>query len=242
MTDAPPPPATDFIHLRVHSAYSLLEGAIHIKQLPALCEAKGMPAVAVADSGNLFGALEFAETAAKAGLQPIIACAVPVAYAPPANPGERAPDPAPLGLYAQNERGYLNLLKLVSKSFLESGDLSPRVTLDDLAAHADGLICLTGGAGGPLGRLLRAGQKAKADALAERLSDAFPDRLYVEIQRHGIEGRKRTEAEEATEPGLVSIAYERALPLVATNEVFFEKPEMFEPHDALMCPRRIAAS
>ncbi|MEJ2016701.1 MAG: DNA polymerase III subunit alpha, partial [Limibacillus sp.] len=86
-----------------------------------------------------------------------------------------------------------------------------------------------------MGRLLRAGQQAKADALAARLATAFPNRLYVEIQRHGVDGRKRTDAEEACEPGLVSIAYERGLPLVATNEVYFQKPEMFEAHDALIC-------
>ncbi len=225
----------DFIHLRVHSAYSLLEGAIHLKKLPALCQTQGMPAVAVADSGNLFGALEFSETAAKAGLQPIIACTLPLAYAEASNPGERAPDPAPIALYAQNEAGYLNLLKLVSKSFMESGDLAPHVTLEDLADRTEGLICLTGGSEGPLGRLLRDGQRAKADELAERLAAAFPDRLYVEIQRHGVDDRKRTDAEEASEPGLVEIAYTRDLPLVAINEVYFERPEMFQAHDALIC-------
>src|SRR5690606_28383920 len=110
----------------------------------------------------------------------------------------------------------------------------PQVTPEELEAHSGGLICLTGGPDGPLGRLLRAGQRERAEALAARLAAAFGDRLYVELQRHpGEDGL--TEAERGSERGLVEIAYAMGLPLVATNDVHFPKPELYEAHDALIC-------
>ncbi|MEM6490041.1 MAG: DNA polymerase III subunit alpha, partial [Pseudomonadota bacterium] len=222
-----------FIHLRARSAYSLLEGAIHVKALPGLAAAAGMPALALADSGNLFGALEFSETAAKAGVQPILGLTLSVGE-PPARPGERAEPPAPLALYAQNGAGWRNLMALTTAGYLETADGGdPWVPLSRLEAHAEGLICLTGGAGGQLAQLLAAGREAQAEALAARLAAAFPDRLYVELQRHGEQGP--TPAEAAAEPGLIDLAYARALPLVATNEVYFETPEMHGAHDALIC-------
>ncbi|GIX12972.1 MAG: DNA-directed DNA polymerase [Paracoccaceae bacterium] len=223
-----------FIHLRVHSAYSLLEGAIHLKALPKLCLAESMPAVAVTDTNNLFGALEFSETAVAAGIQPIIGCQLSVAWARPA-PGQRAPAPAPVVLLARDEAGYANLMQLSSRAFLDNGAEAPHVPLALLEAHAGGLICLTGGAGGPLGRLLADGRAAEAQDLARRLARAFPDRLYVELQRHGSDGALRTPAEQATEPGLVALAHDLDLPLVATNDVHFATPDMFEAHDAMLC-------
>ena len=229
-----PMTAPRFIHLRVHSAYSLLEGAVPLKALPDLAAKDAMPAVAVTDTGNLFGALEFSETAARAGIQPIIGCQFPLAYATPANPGEKVPEPRPLVLLAQNEAGYRNLLKLSTCHFLESGEALPHVTLAELQGHTDGLICLTGGADGPVGQLLRDSQRHAAEALVGQLADMFPDRLYIELQRHGG-AAKWTEAERATEPAFVDIAYARALPLVATNDVYFPDPALYEAHDALIC-------
>ncbi|TYO90101.1 DNA polymerase III subunit alpha [Oceanicella actignis] len=233
-TDAP-----RFIHLRVHSAYSLIEGAIHVKALPKLCAERNMPAVAVTDTGNLFAALEFSETMAKAGIQPIVGAQLALAFEKAERPGDRDPDPLPIVLLAQNETGYLNLMALVSFSFLESGDAAPHVTLDQLAERAEGLICLSGGPLGPVGALIRRGRRAQARALLERLAEIFPDRLYVELQRHGPGpeqgGPLRTPEEEAAEPGLVALAYELRLPLVATNDVYFDTPEMFEAHDAFIC-------
>jgi len=226
--------APRFIHLRVHSAYSLLEGAVPLKTLPDLAARAGMPAVAVTDTGNLFGALEFAETAAKSGIQPIIGAQFPLLYAPADTPGEAPPEPRPIVLLAQSEAGYLNLLKLSSAHFLESGEALPHITMAELSGHADGLICLTGGAEGPLGQLLRDGQRQQAEALLTTLSDLFPDRLYIELQRHGGDA-VRTEAERATEPAFVDLAYARALPLVATNDVYFPDPALYEAHDALIC-------
>ena len=148
MTSAP-----RFIHLRVHTEYSLLEGAVRVKGLPGQAAAMGMPAVAITDTNNLFAALEFSVTAAKAGVQPILGCQIDWTYAP-APEGERQVPPAPLVLLAQSEAGYLNLLKLNSKLYLGAAGQAPQVSSADLAAHSEGLICLTGGADGPAGRLL----------------------------------------------------------------------------------------
>ena len=222
-----------FIHLRVHSAYSLLEGAIPVKALPGLVAGAGFPAVAVTDTNNLFGALEFSEGAAKAGVQPIIGLQLALTYLD-AEPGKKAPEPAPLALYAQDEAGYRNLMALSSAAYLETDTTrTPQVGLDRLAEHADGVICLTGGPRGPLGALIANGRDARP--LARRLAGLFPGRLYVEIQRHGTGGRPRTELEDATEPGLVRLAHELDLPLVGTAEVFYATPDMHEAHDAFRC-------
>jgi len=223
-----------FIHLRVHTEYSLLEGAVPVKKLIGLCEKAGMPAVAVTDTNNLFAALEFSVTAKGAGLQPIVGCQISVGF-DPAQPGDRSRPPAPVVLLAQDEAGYLNLMKLNSCLYLDAGGELPQVTLDELRAHAEGLICLSGGPDGPVGRLLQAGQAAKAEALLQDLAAIYPDRLYVELQRHPGEGGQKPEAERLTERGLVEMAYAMGLPLVATNDVHFPKPDMFEAHDALIC-------
>ncbi|MXU65287.1 DNA polymerase III subunit alpha [Oceanomicrobium pacificus] len=222
-----------FIHLRTHTAYSLLEGAIQVKALPKLCEKDGMPAVAVTDSGNLFAALEFSTVAAEAGIQPIVGCELSLAYEQP-EPG-KPPRLAPIVLLAQNEAGYAHLMKLNSCNFLEDRDQIPHVTLDHLAKHHEGLICLTGGAEGPVGRFLQDGQSEKARGLMQRLQALFGDRLYVEVQRHPGDGTRRTPAEAATEPGLVALAYDLGLPLVATNNVHFPVRDMYDAHDALIC-------
>jgi DNA polymerase-3 subunit alpha len=217
-------PHADFVHLRVHSAFSLSEGAILIPDLIALCERHAMPAIAVTDSGNLFGAMQFSEAAFKAGVQPIIGCLLPLA----AEDGQGEPDGLPV--LAQNETGYSNLVKLVSRAFLDSepGE-TPHVSWDDLQSHGEGLIALTGGVGGPVGRLLASGQTPAAEAVLARLQALFSDRLYIELTRHGLDEEKRIE------PALLHMAYERNLPLVATNDVYFADVAMHEAHEALLC-------
>ena len=191
-----------FLPLRVHSAYSLLEGALPMKKLPGLVADAGFPAVAITDTNNLFGALEFAEGAAKIGLQPIIGLELAVSYLK-TEPGGRPPEPAAMVLYAQNRKGYENLMTLSSAAFLETdASALPQVPLEALCSHSEGVICLTGGADGPAGRLIRSGKDCRA--LIRRLADAFDGRLYVEIQRHGTGGELRTEAEAATEPTFVT--------------------------------------
>jgi len=226
--------ALRFIHLRVHTEYSLLEGAVPVKKLAGMCEAAGMPAVAVTDTDNMFAALEFSVLASGAGVQPILGCQITVAWDTPA-PGSKPRPPAPVVLLAQNEAGYLNLMKLNSCLYVDKHEGLPQVTLEELEAHAGGLICLTGGAGGPVGLLLQAGHRAEAEALTARLARTYPNRLYVELQRHPGEGGALPEAERASERGFVEMAYAMDLPLVATNDVYFPKPDLYEAHDALIC-------
>ena len=222
-----------FIHLRVHTEYSLLEGAVRLKKLPGLVAGMGMPAVAVTDTNNLFAALEFSVSAQGAGVQPIVGCQVSLAFLPP-DPTGKVVLPAPLVLLAQNERGYENLMRLNSCLYLDKGGQLTQVTLEELEEFSEGLICLTGGADGPVGRLLQQGAREKAQALLARFQRMFGDRLYVEVQRHPGEGGL-PEAERLTERGFVEMAYAMDLPLVATNDVYFPKPDMYEAHDALIC-------
>ena len=222
-----------FIHLRVHTEYSLLEGAMRLKKLPGLCADMDMPAVAVTDTNNLFCALEFSVGAQGAGIQPIMGCQVDLAYQE-VKPGDKPALPAGLVLLAQNERGYENLMKLNTCLYVDKGGQLPQVTLDELERYSEGLICLSGGPDGPVGRLLQRGQRPAAEALMRRFAAIYPDRLYVELQRHpGDTGLPETEA--STERGFVEMAYGMDLPLVATNDVYFPKPEMYEANDALVC-------
>ena len=221
----------EFVHLRVRSAYSLSEGAIRIDQLAELCRAHAMPAVAVTDSGNLYGALEFATTMAKAGVQPIVGCTL--AMRRPAGDDRPGTPTLPhdiLPVLARSEVGYRNLLKLVSRAALASpGHQVPELGLADLADLSGGLIALTGGPKGTVGRLIGEGQAAAAEAALGELMGLFPGRLYVEVMRHGL-------AEEAEiEAALIALADRHGLPLVATNDAYFSDPDMYQAHDALLC-------
>ncbi|ODT61394.1 MULTISPECIES: DNA polymerase III subunit alpha [Paracoccus] len=214
-----------FIHLRTHSEHSLLEGAIPVGKLPGLAADAGMPAVALTDTNNMFAALEFSVKARDKGIQPIVGCQVTLA----------ADATGPVVLLAQNQAGWMNLMALSTCLYLREGGALPHVTVDELCGRAEGLICLTGGAVGPLGLLIAQGQMPKAEALADRLAAAFGDRLYVELQRHPGENGQLMAAEAASEGGLIDLAYARDLPLVATNDVYFPKTTMYEAHDALIC-------
>ena len=226
--------APRFIHLRTHTEHSLLEGAVPVKKLVKMAKAADMPAIAITDTNAMFAALEFSVTAIGEGVQPIVGIQISVAYEVAA-PGEKARPPAPMVLLAQNEAGYMGLMRLNTCLYVDKGGQLPQVTLEDLEANATGIICLTGGAEGPLGQLIGAAHMPKARALAERLARAYGDRLYIELQRHPGEGGALTPAEAASEPGLVQLAYDLGLPLVATNDVYFPKSDMYEAHDALIC-------
>ncbi|WP_420565248.1 DNA polymerase III subunit alpha [Thalassobaculum sp.] len=226
----------DFVHLRVHSAYSLAEGAIHAKQLVKLAKQNNMPAVAMTDSGNMFGALEFAVTASGEGVQPIVGVQLNIRRPVDTERrglrvvGGRDVLPDQLPLIAQNEAGYRNLMSLVSQAFLDgTGEEAPQIALEDMEGRTDGLIALTGGMKGGVGRLLLEGRRADAEAMLTQLQALFPDRLYIELQRHFLDEENRIEGP------LIDLAYARDLPLVATNDVFFADPGMHEPQDVLLC-------
>ncbi len=206
---------------------------MRLKELPKLCQNAGMPAVAVTDTNNMFAALEFSVTAQGAGIQPIMGCQVDLAYEE-TRLGDRPAPPAPVVLLAQDEVGYENLMALNSCLYLRGDGNLPHVTLEELTQHAEKVICLTGGPDGPVGRLLCNGQRPAAETLMTRLSQAFGDRLYVELQRHPTEVGV-PEAERLTERPFIEIAYAMGLPLVATNDVYFPKSDMYEAHDALIC-------
>ncbi|MEM9210065.1 MAG: DNA polymerase III subunit alpha [Pseudomonadota bacterium] len=222
-------PYAQFIHLRLHSAYSLLEGAIQVKSIPGMCVEHSMPAVAVTDSANMFSALEFSEAAVKEGVQPIHGCQFPLCFGSEVTPKGERREIAACVLIAQNEQGYENLLALNSAAYLDGQKQDVFISYDDLVGHSDGVIMLTGGAFGPLGHLIRDNRLDRAMDLLDDLKTVFPDRLYVELQRHQM-------AEEmACERQMVELAYAHDLPLVATNDVHFPRKEMYAAHDAMLC-------
>lgn len=210
-----------FVHLRTHSAYSLLEGALPVKTLTQTALAARMPALAVTDRNNLFGALEFAETASGLGVQPIIGATLNV------RDGDEHGD---LAFLVKNQAGYTNLMALISAAHLNSnGKEGPGVTLDEVADAAAGLICLTGGPDGLVNQLLANNQTAPAESKLTNLNNIFEDNLYVELQRYA--GREDDEIEAQ----LIDFAYAKALPLVATNQAYFASEDDYRAHDALIC-------
>ena len=225
-------PTADFVHLKVRSAYSLTEGANKLDAVVALAKAQAMPALAVTDRNNLFGALEFAQYASKAGVQPIMGCDIGLWREEEGGiaTASKLPSVDWLTLLVQNEQGYLNLMRLVSRAHLEfkTGSISA-LPLAELENHSEGLLAFTGSTSSGVGRLLLSGQAPAAGQLLERLQALFDDRLYVELQRHGDDGERRIEAP------LLDLAYARGLPLVATNDVHFPKASMYEAHDVLLC-------
>ena len=231
-----------YIPLKVHSAYSLLEGALPIGKLAKLAAANGYPAIALTDTNNMFGCLEFSEKLSGAGIQPIAGISLAVDFGERADHDPLLPQAAPRGsgfdpradglvtLLAMDEDGYASLMKLASRAFLGPGENEPpHVKFAEVMTNAQGVICLTGGPEGPIDRALYEGQLQTAEQRLSALAQVFGDRLYVELQRHGTPG------ERDVEPQLINLAYAHALPLVATNEVYFATPDDYEAHDALLC-------
>jgi DNA polymerase-3 subunit alpha len=222
-----------FVHLHVHTSYSLREGALAIAKLINLAAADRQPAIAITDTNNLFGALEFSEKAAKEGIQPIIGLQLTLDFGDIAAMGARHYENgagwANVVLIAQNEVGYGHLMKLASAAYVETAGEQPHLSLPRLAGQTEGLIALTGGPTGPLDRAYLAGRPQVANARLHALMPLFDGRLYVELQRHGLE------SERATEPQILDLAYRAGLPLVATNEPFFAARSDHEAHDALLC-------
>src|SRR5262249_23283276 len=221
-----------FVHLHVHSSYSLLEGALSIARLCELAKADRQPALALTDTDNMFGALEFSDKLAAVGIQPIVGCALAVDFAdqdalPRAGGAVERPR---IVLLAARENGYRSLMRLNSGAFLKTPpNERPHVHWPWLEGESDGLIALTGGPGGPLDAAIAAGQGHLAQARCAVLEKLFGDRLYIEVQRHG------SSAERSTEPALIALAYARGIPLVAANAPLFARQEDYEAHDALIC-------
>ncbi|WP_212112344.1 DNA polymerase III subunit alpha [Bartonella queenslandensis] len=222
-----------FIHLRVHSAYSLLEGALKIPQIIQQAISDRAPAVAITDTNNLFGALEFSQYCLSHGVQPIIGCQLTVDFCDENDhsrlvKGRNASDFCSIVLFAASETGYAHLVRLVSRAYLDKCDTDPpHIKVDWLSEHSEGIIALTGGKGGPINRSLSEEKKERAVECLIYLKKIFSDRLYVELQRHGSYDRR-------VEADLIELAYAHEIPLVATNEAFFLKREGYEAHDALM--------
>jgi DNA polymerase III subunit alpha len=218
-----------FVHLHVHSSYSLLQGALSIARLAELAKADRQPALALTDTDNMFGALEFSEKMAGSGIQPIVGCSLALDFGDQeTRPGGPAPERPRIVLLAAREDGYRSLMRLNSRAFLESPPHErPHAKIAWLEGATEGLIALTGGPGGPLDKAIVAGQGALAQARCDTLVQLFGDRLYIELQRHGDD--------RPAEAALLEMAYARGIPIVATNEPFFAKREDHEAHDALIC-------
>jgi DNA polymerase III subunit alpha len=220
-----------FVHLHVHSSYSLLEGALTITRLAELAKQDRQPALALTDTDNMFGALEFSEKMADTGIQPIIGCALGIDFGDQDARGGTAADRWPrVVLLAARQEGYRSMMRLCSRAYLDTATHErPHLKLPWLEGETSGLIALSGGPNGPLDLAIAGGQSALAAARCERLQQLFGDRLYLELQRHGLA------AERAAELALIQLAYAHGIPLVASNEPFFATREDYEAHDALLC-------
>jgi DNA polymerase-3 subunit alpha len=227
-----------FIHLHVHSAYSLLEGALPLGRLLDLAKVDKQPALGIADTNNLFGALEFSDKAAGKGIQPIVGVELAVDFSAMENSQDRMQErghardrfgKGGLVLIAANSDGFNNLSGLVSRAHLEGENGRAAARLDWLSREAlEGIICLTGGPEGAIDPWFGNNLDALAMARLDRLREVFGDRFYVELQRHG------RPAEASNEAKLIDYAYQHGVPLVATNEPFYPTPKDFEAHDALL--------
>jgi DNA polymerase III subunit alpha len=225
--------AGDFVHLHVHSEYSLLDGAAQLDKLVDAAKALNFPAIALTDHGNLFGAIDFYTAAKKAGIKPIVGCELYVA------PGSRFERSSQDGGYegashctvlVRNETGYRNLIKLVSKAYLEGFYYKPRVDRELLAQHADGLLVLSGCLNSEVSKLLSAGEDAKAKQVAGWYQDVFGrDHYFMEIQSHGIDDQAKVTA------GTLRIAEALGAPICGTNDSHYLEASHAKAHEALLC-------
>ncbi|MDR0625365.1 MAG: DNA polymerase III subunit alpha [Holosporales bacterium] len=215
-----------FVHLRVHSAYSLSHGAIKVSHIPDLCLANSMPAVAITDINNLFGVMDIAKTLSSKGIQHIVGSQITLNIQDSVSSFS-----ATIVLLAKSLVGYKNLIKLSTASYQHKNLQSegPAITMDHLEQYHDDLICLTGGDTGPLAHFLLQKNHAAAEALLSKLLLLFKDNLYIEIMRHGLP------PQITLEPQFLDLAAKHGVPIVATNDVYFEDRTMFEAHDVLLC-------
>jgi len=213
-----------FIHLRLHTEYSLVDGLVRVKPLMAELAAAGVPAVALTDQSNLFAMVKFYKAAMAAGIKPIIGCDLLLAN--PEDPSQ----PSRLVLLCQNRQGYLHLSELISESYIHGQHNGvPTIERDWLVARAGGLIALSGGREGDVGQALLAGRADEAERLLNGWRTLFGDRYYLELQRSG-----RAQEEDYLHLA-VELAARQAVPVVATNDVRFLTAEDFEAHELRVC-------
>ncbi len=217
----------DFVHLHLHTEYSLLDGATRIDKLFSACKQKGMDTVAITDHGNMFGTLYFAEEAKKAGVKAIIGCELYLCDDYKQKSGNQHNDH--LILLCKNKQGYKNLIKLDSIAYVDGFYYKPRIDYKTLAEHSEGLICLSACLAGRVARRLTENDYDGAKQTAEMLKGIFKDDFYLEIQDHGLADQKRIN------PLLIKLSKETGIPLVATNDVHYLEREDAEMQDVVMC-------
>ena len=218
-----------FVPLRLFSSYTMLDGSIDPKKAAKLAKARGFPAAAICDRNGLYGAPTFAQACKGEGVQPIIGTFLAVLRPGVAAQGQELPIDW-LALFAQDEAGWMNLCRLVSRAHLERPlERDPHVLLEDLEGYTDGLICLTAGDEGALARLFAEGNDEQAARYCDRLQALFPNRLYIEIARTG------EAIEEESEEDLIALAYARDIPLVASNPAQYSEAGFHAAHDAMLC-------
>lgn len=222
---------SDFVHLHVHTRYSMLDGLCKLSDLVEKVKAYGQTAIAMTDHGNVYGAIHFYNACRKAGIKPIIGCEVYLAknsrFDKQLKPGA---DQFHLTLLAQNFQGYQNILKLVTIANLEGFSYKPRIDEEVLASHAEGIIALSGCPSSRINRLIKEGNLAEAEAKAKQYATIFPGRFYIELQNAPSMPEQAAQRDE-----LVKIARALKLPLIATNDVHYIEPDDAEAQDALIC-------
>ncbi len=218
-----------FVHLHNHSQYSLLDGACRVDRMVALAKEYGMPAVAITDHGNLFGVIDFYKQAKKAGIKPIIGTEAYIINGELDSEHNKSDTRHHLVLLAQNLKGYHNLIKLSSTSFIDGFYYKPRISKSLLKKHSEGLICLSACVKGEIPSLLANGRDAEAKEAAAWYRDVFGERYFIEIQDHGLD------VETQVMPKVLALAREMDLPLVLTNDCHYLRKEDHEAHDILLC-------
>lgn len=219
-----------YIELHTHSGYSLLDGSIRIKELVKRAKKLKMPAIALTDHGNMFGAIEFYQTCKKYDIKPIIGCEVYVAPRSRFQKEARIDDKQyHLVLLAQNQKGYENLTTLVSKAYIDGFYYKPRVDREILEKHSEGLIVLSGCLGGEIPTLLKDNKYNEALQVAKWYKKIFKDKYFLEVQDHGIREQR------IVKQNLKKLSKELDIPLVVSNDVHYLKKEDAKAHDILLC-------
>ncbi|WP_236345038.1 DNA polymerase III subunit alpha [Paenibacillus plantiphilus] len=220
----------NFVHLHVHSEYSLLDGAVRIRDLVARAAELGMKALALTDHGVMYGAIPFYKACRERGIKPIIGCEAYLTTGSRFEKGARKDNPTyHLILLARNETGYRNLMKLCSIGHLEGFHYKPRIDMESLAAHGEGLICLSSCLGGEISQHLLHDRMEEARKAAYRYQEIFGEHFYLELQDHGLLEQKKVMK------AMIELSRETGIPLVATNDAHYLQPADAAVQDVLIC-------